>query len=162
MTHPEFQSLFDGIFHSLPDYAKDAISRYIATGATSEILIDNDAADKMEAKGTQVPAAALLDSPPRWYFVFRPFLLVQCPKDILSTIVRHEMAHAFLIAVERCPTPESKREVDRYRRLVDSLSTLIALPDKYDMTEDLISIINDDWGSDEMAAKTWLQARASN
>jgi hypothetical protein len=161
MMNDEFQNRFDEVLHGAPDYAKSSITEYIATGIKCEILISDEAADKAQkVKKIDIPAAHLLATDTNWHFVFRPFLL-DAPGDILRSIIRHEIIHGFLISVECLPTQAAQAEVNKYKQRLGDLQKKfkIELPEGYDMTEDLVCTINDDWGGDDLAAKKWLQKK---
>lgn len=159
MTNDEFQMLFDAVFHGIPDYAKSSITEYIKKSVRSEIVISDEAANKAEkTSGVDIPSAHLLATDTNWHYVFRRFLL-DAPKDILESIIRHEIIHGFLISVERLPTEVARKQIDKYKQGLETIlrEKRIELPKSYDITEDLVCVINDDWGGDDVGAKEWLQ-----
>lgn len=158
MSDEEFQGFFNELFDKIPAYAKESITNYVKKFIKSEILVSDEAVNMAEqSKKIVAPAALLLATDTHWHFAFRPRIL-KAPKDVISTIVRHEIAHGFVISVERLPSKEAQGVIRQHKNTLETIRKQagLQLPDAYDITEDLISIINEDWGSDEDAARKWL------
>lgn len=157
MTDEVFQKVFDEVFASIPSYAKDAITSYVGRFVQSEILVSDDCANQAQkTKDIPVPASLLLATDTHWHFVFRPHVLT-APIEILKTIIRHEIVHGFLISVERIQSDTAQKAVDDYKAQVEKVCRLAGIPVPPSYEEDLVCIINDDWGGDEIKAKEWVR-----
>jgi hypothetical protein len=158
MTEPQFQNLYDEVFGAIPQYAKDCILGYAnVQNIHPEILINDEPVNLAEKKKhIDAPAGLLLATDTNWHFAFRPYIL-NAPRDVLSTIIRHEFIHGFLISAEKLPMPAAKSALEKYNKQIEQTCAMGGIPVPQSIEEDLVCLINDDWGGNEMKAKEWVR-----
>ena len=153
MTDSEFKTIFDEVYFSLPNYVLESIRLYSEKGIFVEVLFSDAPVDMAERKFKRgCPSAFLLITDSSWSFAFRP-RVADAPQDILTTIIRHEIIHAFLVAAENTHLRNSRiavQDFERQLRLADpSYKTDSALRKE----EKLTSFINKSWGGIEDEAR---------
>lgn len=157
MTDIEFQAVIDEVFASIPSYAHDVINTYCQQFIQSEFLVSDERADEAaKSKAIDIPASFLLATDTHWHFVFRPHVL-NAPCDVLKTIIRHEIVHGFLISVAHVPSGAAKKALNGYKMQIEAICKRAGITVPLSYEEDLVCIINDDWGGDEMKAKEWVR-----
>lgn len=161
MTVAEFEKLFWSTVESLPRDMVDCIKRYAAARITPEIHVTDSAVDQIQQRqGLDFVPAAMVEANGKWFFAFRPMLL-SAPESVFQTIIRHEVLHAFLYAVNGMPTPGAEeRYFDNEKRLEAEYARQGLKPAcEADRIENLICLMNDEFGGDETAAREWVIVR---
>ena len=89
---------------------------------------------------------------------FDHLLLETAPENVIRTIVRHEMIEGFLISVEHSGVKATSEATERYKSALLQIGKEngVEVAKSYNITEDLVCFINDQWGGDENCAKAWV------
>ena len=160
MTTEEFSKLFWGTVNTLPKDLRECLTRYAQECVTAHLFVNDQAVFRLERKlGLDFVPAAMLEEGATWTFAFRP-MLMDAPQQVFETIIRHELLHAFLYAVNGMPTREA---ADRYEIFQRQLEAKYAAEARQPLSEanrmeDLIALMNEEFGGDEKAAREWVIA----
>lgn len=79
--------------------------------------------------------------------------LANAPRDILTTIIRHEIIHAWLIAAENTHRKKCRIMIQGFERDLKRISQSYKMASKLDNEEMLTSFINKAWGGIEDEAR---------
>jgi hypothetical protein len=160
MTTAEFSAFFWSTVNTLPQEMRNCLTRYAQECVTAELFVNDQAVFRAEKRmGLDWVPAIMEERNGYWTFAFRPVLL-DAPKEVFETIIRHELLHAFLYAVNGMPTPEAAKLYKRFQeRLEAKYAAAGRQPNSdYHRQEELIELMNEEFGGDEKVARDWVIA----
>jgi hypothetical protein len=153
MTNSEFESLFHKVHFSLPDYIVESINRYTDNRITVSIDLSDELVDKAERKFYMAyPSAFLLPSDTHWHFTFRQRVL-DAPLDVLTSIIRHEIIHGFLISARFTHLRNARVAINDFERELKKVDSSYRTLSSSDKEERLTSFINKSLGGVEDEAR---------
>lgn len=159
MLPSEFQPFFWATVNTLPREVRECITRYATECVTAELFVNDQAVFRAERKlGLPWVPAVMYEHNGFWTFAFRP-LLLNAPPEVFRTIIRHELLHAFLYAVNGMPTDAAVGRYEGFKKRLDEKYDAEGRQptSDYERQENLIELMNEECGGEEKAARAWVE-----